>query len=270
MPRTAQHNRSNRHAGGDQQAERGSALKALLDSEEPAIRWKTRVGVLGEDPDSKQMRGLREEIRTCPRVKALLARRDKTGRLISKRSVYDKWQGAHWVLATLADLGYPAQDESLLAMRDQVLSRWLDQEFYEEFVAETKSDAYKKDGVPVMQGRHRRCASQQGYALYYLIKLGLEDARVDDLVERLLHWRWPDGGWNCDRIRRSQIDLHPYGSQHARSASVWQPFSKDESIGRGQTGVGDIPFATPLQTRVEWRGDEARVHQAPLPALLAL
>jgi hypothetical protein len=42
-------------------------------------------------------------------------------------------------------------------------------------------------------------AARQGYALYYLIKLGLENGRVDDLVERLLHWRWPDGGWNCDK-----------------------------------------------------------------------
>jgi hypothetical protein len=29
--------------------------------------------------------------------------------------------------------------------------------------------------------------------------LGLADARTEQLVERLLHWQWPDGGWNCDR-----------------------------------------------------------------------
>ena len=50
-----------------------------------------------------------------------------------------------------------------------------------------------------MQGRHRRCASQQGNALFSVLKLGLADARAEDLVERLLHWQWPDGGWNCDR-----------------------------------------------------------------------
>ncbi len=31
------------------------------------------------------------------------------------------------------------------------------------------------------------------------MRLGLVDERVDQLVERLLHWQWPDGGWNCDR-----------------------------------------------------------------------
>jgi len=53
--------------------------------------------------------------------------------------------------------------------------------------------------VPVMEGRHRRCASQQGNALRSVITLGIADDRTDVLVERLLHWQWPDGGWNCDR-----------------------------------------------------------------------
>ena len=44
---------------------------------------------------------------------------------------------------------------------------------------------------------------RSSYALYFLLKLGLESERIHDLVERLLHWRWPDGGWNCaTRSRR--------------------------------------------------------------------
>ncbi len=35
--------------------------------------------------------------------------------------------------------------------------------------------------------------------MFYLLRLGIEDQRVHDLVERLLHWQWPDGGWNCDK-----------------------------------------------------------------------
>jgi hypothetical protein len=50
-----------------------------------------------------------------------------------------------------------------------------------------------------MQGRHRRCASQQGNALWFLTMLGIADGRCDDLAGRLLHWQWPDGGWNCDK-----------------------------------------------------------------------
>src|SRR5438270_751657 len=51
----------------------------------------------------------------------------------------------------------------------------------------------------VMRGRYRRCASQQGNALDSLLRLGLGSQRLSQLVERLLHWQWPDGGWNCDR-----------------------------------------------------------------------
>jgi hypothetical protein len=175
-----------------------SVVDALLASPEPSIRWKVRAGVLGEDPRSKSMRALREEIRASPRVRALLARRDGQGRIVT-RHVYDKWQGAHWILATLADLGYPEGDLALLPVREQVLDCWLSRTFYEEFEATGKEDAYRKDGVPVIRGRPRRCASQQGYALYYLLALGLADERAHDLAERLLHWQWPDGGWNCDK-----------------------------------------------------------------------
>ncbi len=177
----------------------GSALDTLLKSDEPSIRWKARVGVLGEDPKSKAMRALRDQIRTSPRVTTLLKYRDSSGRITRGRSVYDKWQGAHWILASLADLGYPEGDEALHPVRDQILDTWLHEDFYQEFEATRRDDAYKKPGVCVMEGRHRRCASQQGYALYFLLTLGLENARVHDLVERLLHWRWPDGGWNCDK-----------------------------------------------------------------------
>jgi hypothetical protein len=170
----------------------------LLESTEVSIRYKALTGVLGEEA-SERVRALQHQVRASPRVEALLAHRDEQGRIACKKGVYAKWQGAHWVLAALSDIGYPARDESLFAARDQVLDEWLAPHFYAEFTAERKEDAYKREGVPVMQGRHRRCASQQGYALFYLLKLGLEHPRLHDLAERLLHWRWPDGGWNCDK-----------------------------------------------------------------------
>jgi hypothetical protein len=170
-------------------------VNALLKSEEPSIRWKTRVHVLGEDRDSKTVRALQEEIRHSPRVRALLSRSEQLGRAGTARTVYYKWQGLHWVLASLADLGYPTGDESLHPIRD----RWLGPSYFREFEARTKEASYRERGVPVMRGRYRRCASQQGNALYSLITLGIADERAASLAERLLHWQWPDGGWNCDR-----------------------------------------------------------------------
>jgi hypothetical protein len=132
-------------------------------------------------------------------VRALLSRRSELGKPGTARQVYYKWQGVHWVLASLADLGYPPGDASLLAIRDRVLEFWTGPAYFAEFEARTESEAYRKRGVPLMRGRYRRCASQQGNALRSVIALGIEDDRVDALVERLLRWQWPDGGWNCDR-----------------------------------------------------------------------
>ena len=184
--------------------------QTLPRSKEPSVRWKARVHVLQEDPRSRPIRDLGELIRRSPRVRALLAHRDSHGRLRPVGNPYSKWQGAHWVLATLADIGYPRADRSLSAMRDQVLDRWLGDVYYHEFDAKTEAEAYRGVGVPRMRGRYRRCASQQGNALYFLTKLGLADGRVDALVERLLLWQWPDGGWNCDK--------HP----SADTSSFWE------------------------------------------------
>ncbi len=179
--------------------EHNKIVSMLLNSEEPSIRYKILVNVLDEDPSSNQINKLREEIRNSARVRKLLSLRSETGEILSKRDVYDKWQGAHWILASLADIGYPAGDESLIPVKDQILTFWLDEFYYKEFEAKERADSYKLEGVPVMQGRYRRCASQQGNALYFLLKLGLSDKRIDDLAERLLHWQWEDGGWNCDK-----------------------------------------------------------------------
>lgn len=179
--------------------EHAKLIEQLLQSAEPSIRWKARVNILGEDRDRAPIRKLEKEIGESRRVAALLSRVDKQGRL--KANVYAKWQGAQWVLMTLADIGYPRGMQSLQPTVDEVMSTWLAERFFHEFVADRKQDAYKKLGaaIPLMEGRHRTCASQQGNALYAVLALGLEDERIHQLAERLLYWQWPDGGWNCDK-----------------------------------------------------------------------
>lgn len=175
-------------------------INKLLQSNIPSIRWKIRVNVLSENPKSASIKKLQAEIKNSDIVKNLLTGKDnKSGEIVSKNNVYDKWQGAHWVLAALADIGYPENDKSLYNAKHNVLDVWLRQFYFDEVIIEKKSQLQQKEGVPIIEGRYRRCASQQGNALWYLLKLGLKDKRINDLVERLLHWQWPDGGWNCDR-----------------------------------------------------------------------
>ena len=77
--------------------ERGLLTDSLLHSEEPSIRWKVMVQVLGEDPHSAKIRALQEDIRRSPRAKALLTGREH--RFVREAKVYSKYRGAHWTLA---------------------------------------------------------------------------------------------------------------------------------------------------------------------------
>lgn len=179
--------------------DRTKLIDQLHNSAEVSIRWKVRVNVLGEDRNSLAIRKLEKEIAGSPRAAALLGRVDEHGRL--QANVYAKWQGAQWVLMTLADIGYPRGMKWLQPTADDVMSTWLVERFFHEFTTDSKQDATRKQrtAIPLMQGRYRTCASQQGNALYVVLALGLEDERIHQLAERLLYWQWPDGGWNCDK-----------------------------------------------------------------------
>jgi len=105
---------------------------------------------------------------------------------------YAKWRGAHWVLVTLAELGYPEGDSSLDPLREQVLA-WL------------LSDVYERRWTPKHHGLCRMHASQDANAVWYLLRLGLADERVDLLIRRLLEAQWPDGGWNCEPRESTRV-----------------------------------------------------------------
>jgi hypothetical protein len=100
---------------------------------------------------------------------------------------YRKWQGTHWRLVSLVELGIPAGDERALAGVDHVLDGWL------------TTDGHRAR-IATIDGLTRRCGSQEGNALAVCCRLGVaDDARVRLLAESLVAWQWPDGGWNCDK-----------------------------------------------------------------------
>ena len=55
-----------------------------------------------------------------------------------------KWYGTHWVLVTLAELGYPVGDERLIPLRDQMLG-WL-------FASEYPNSLGRVRGLPRLHG----------------------------------------------------------------------------------------------------------------------
>ena len=147
---------------------------------EPALAWKVTVNLLGKGEDSPDAQRARAEVRQAKLVRDLIATCDR------QHSAYKKWDGAHWVLSILADLGYPAGDEALRPLMEDTFNTWLSQEHVTRHLR-------------VIDGRVRRCASQEGYAIWCSLQMGFADNRTDELVSRLLKWQWPDGGWNCSK-----------------------------------------------------------------------
>jgi hypothetical protein len=166
-------------------------IEQLVHSAEPAIRYKTRVDLLGEDPTLPDIQRLRQEIKQCARVRQLLSERQPDGTL--PHHPYAKWTGAHWVLVMLAELKYPAGEKELLPLREQVYG-WL--------FSKARLQAIERY---MIAGRTRMCASMEGNAIFALLQLGLADERIRLLVERLMAWQWADGGWNCDKKPEAHV-----------------------------------------------------------------
>jgi hypothetical protein len=162
-----------------------SIISRLLASEEPAVRLKTYLRLLEHDYETAEVKKLITNIKeTSPTIanffKYLL--KDSMGKTFH---VYTKWQGAHWLLSILADIGYPAGDATLQHCIDREM-KWL-------------LFPTRWENKPVIDGRRRNCASQDGNGLYAALLLGFYDERCDALAERLIQSQWPDGGWNCDK-----------------------------------------------------------------------
>jgi len=226
-----------------------AVIDRLLASDEPSIRFEVHVGVLGEDPGSPALRALRCEIQSSPRVRALLAERDEQGRVRPVGQPYRKWAGAHWVFAALADLGYPAGDVSLMPVRDQVLDHWLRPEAIEERTCDEAPPTRVFGGVPVIRGRARRCASQQGNALFAAVRLGLLDERCHRLARLLLRWQWPDGGWNCDRRPEAATSSFWESLIPLRGLAAYAQATGDEEVKRAAARAAEVFLARRLYRR---------------------
>ena len=153
-------------------------MEWLLQSDEPAVRYLTHRDVLGEEVE------LNPETFFAGRlVRGLLEGQRADGGFGGHP--YNKWGGAHWRLVSLVELGVPAGTPQALAAAETVLA-WL-------------TGKGHRRGIKVIDGRVRRCASQEGNALAVCSRLGMaDDPRVELLARSLVEWQWPDGGWNCD------------------------------------------------------------------------
>ena len=175
-------------------------IDRLLKSENPSIRWKALVNIMGLPRSDSSVVAAEAEVKESSLAKGLLQKLGSNGAIKNFRGVYDKWQGSHWTLLNLSDIGYPQGDKRLNETVEELYSVWLAPRFFRQVEVQSGAEGYRhRDAIPIMQGRVRTCASQQGNCLFSTMKLGIHDERVHTLADLLMQWRWPDGGWNCDK-----------------------------------------------------------------------
>jgi hypothetical protein len=128
---------------------------------------------------------------------------------------------------------------------------WLTERYFNEFAATKKTDAYKgKDAIPVMQGRYRTCASQQGNALYSLLRLGIPDERIHQLAERLRYWQWPDGGWNCDKNPEAKTSTFIHTLYAMRALALYAEHTSDTASRECAQRASEVFLKRKLYKRV--------------------
>ena len=156
---------------------------------------------------------------------------------------YRKWTGAHWRLISLAELGlepgHPAGTAACTAILD--------------FLNRPAHVA----GVQVIDGRARRCGSQEGNAIAVACRLGLAgDPRTRALAERLVQWQWPDGGWNCDLRPEAR-----HSSFHETVGPLWGLAEYADATGdRSARDAADRAADLLLRHEVVFAGTGALIH----------
>jgi hypothetical protein len=159
------------------------------------VRYLTLTDVLGEPADNPDVVAAREAFANGPIARALLSP--------GPEHVYAKWQGAFWRLTALVELGV-APDQPAAHDQLRAVLNWL-------------HELERGEYPPVIAGRPRAHALWHGHALAAAVALDWPDQRDTAwLVERLLQWQWPDGGWNCDRHREPACS-----SVHETLGPIW-------------------------------------------------
>jgi hypothetical protein len=215
-------------------------VESLATSDEPVIAYRARL-VTGMDPGSAEAASMRNRISGSPMALALLRVLEQDAKTL--HHVYRKWQGPHWTLTCLAMIDYPPADLALRPLA-RLVHDWL---FSRHFLEPPMTAIYRGQ-----EERVRHCASMDGNAIWYSVRLGLEEDRTREVVDRLIGWQWPDGGWNCDKRQEAahssfQESLIParglwaYGTAHDYAPAI-------EAAQR----VADLV----LQRRLLWHRDD--------------
>jgi hypothetical protein len=248
------------HETGGVVLQRGAAAEQLVGrlaaSDDPVLAYKAGL-FAGMATGSARAQALQAEIAGSSAARALFRIFEQDEK--SLRHAYRKWQGPHWTLTCLAMIDYPPGDERLRPLARRVYD-WL---LAPHFLEPPLTAVYRGE-----EDRVRHCASMDGNALWYSVRLGLEDERTRGLVDRLIGWQWPDGGWNCDK--RPGVAASSFQESLIPARGLWaygQAHGHQPALDAAQR-VADLVLARRLLWRVgdgtlitpTWGGRVDRIH----------
>lgn len=154
----------------------------LLDSD-PAIRWQVQRDLLAEKPAVYEKE--RGKVAKEGWGAKYLARQDKTGTW--DNGLYSpKWTSTHYTLLTLRFLGLPAKNPQAL----KGCARLLEDGFLPDH-----GIRYTSGNASPHAGHAETCIT--GMALSIFSHFQVDDPRVDQIAEHLIHQQMQDDGWNC-------------------------------------------------------------------------
>jgi hypothetical protein len=171
----------------------------LLEPENPSLRYRTLVELLGKSPDDKEAIECREQIAEYTPVKDLfskmhpdgywLQRKPSTGKMVGDGAEYGAFGTTHYCLSYLAELGMDRTYAQVAKAADLYL------------------DLQKKDGdfyghFSCLLGLNIRTFTMLGYG---------GDPRVRKSIDLLLSTDRPDGGYLCD-IHEDKYKTRPVKS----------------------------------------------------------
>ncbi|MFZ1770907.1 MAG: hypothetical protein WAU00_17000 [Caldilinea sp.] len=152
---------------------------------DPAIRWQTQRYLL--DAPDPVWRAERQRTAAAGWGAQFLAHQDADGRWGG--GVYSpKWVSTTYTLLVLIDIGIPPSCGAAQRGAHRVL---------DELLGAQADAAFRRQLAGL-----DRCIV--GMALQIGVYFGIDDARIDCIVENLLSEVMADGAWNCRRHRRPQ------------------------------------------------------------------
>ena len=195
----------------------GRAVSWLLEGDQPAVRYRTLLDILGRPADDPEARQARSDITKRGWASQILARQGPEGDWESPRSLYrPKYTATNWMALVLSGPGIDEGGPPIRRVADLFFDQWLREGGHNIF----------NDEVCIV-GNTARMLTSFGYG---------DDPRVRRLFERLLEDQKKDGGWHCWESTRGSSRLLG-GSSSLRGSSRVEAEPKDRTGHRARGGV---------------------------------